>query len=164
MAEQTKTSFGMYLLIVFGIVCIAMGAYKCTKSFAGGDKSESVKKELSCEEIKSWESDDDIINSIQGTWVMDNVDYYGKRKFQFTGRTGRCWIMRNDSDEWVDDGTLEFEYSKKYDFNTKRNLGTEYAFSFKGNIGSFPFEADCVSGFFVPSDRYTYGIALLKVD
>lgn len=153
-------------MLAFTILCFAFGFYKCTRSVFGSssENSESNNKPLTCVTIQSWKNDQDIINSLQGTWVMENEDYYGKRKFEFSGNSGRCWKMESGSREWKEEGSISFESSSRYDSNTKRNLGTEYTLSYKGPVGWFSFDVDCVSGISVSSERYTYGISLLKID
>ena len=118
---------------------------------------------LKCSEIQSWKNDEDIINSIQGTWEMKNDDYYGRRRFQFTGKNGKSWKKEPNSNVWVEDESFKFRYSEKYEFNTKMNQGNEYLLNFETGLGSYTFEVNCVSGLFVPSDRYTYGVSLLKI-
>jgi hypothetical protein len=118
---------------------------------------------LKCSEIQSWKNDDDIIKSIQGTWEMEHDDYYGKRKFQFNGKTGKSWVMEPNTNQWKEDGSLKFRYIEKYENATKMNQGPEYLMNFETELGSFTFEVNCVSGFFVPSDRFTYGVSLIKV-
>lgn len=166
MKATNKMSLSTKFMMVFSLLCIAVGFYKCVGSVFGSssESSEASNEPLACETIKSWKSDQDIINSLQGTWVMENEDYYGKRKFQFSGNSGTCWKMDNGSNEWKEEGSITFESSSRYDSNTKRNVGTEYILSYKGPIGWFSFDVDCVSGISVPSERYTYGISLLKID
>ena len=61
-------------------------------TFIGCAKTES-KKGLECSEISTWNNEEDIIKSIQGTWVMEQDDYYGKRKFQFNGKNGKKLLL-----------------------------------------------------------------------
>ena len=131
-------------------------------TFIGCAKTES-KKGLECSEISTWNNEEDIIKSIQGTWVMKQDDYYGKRKFQFNGKNGKSWKMEPNSNVWVEDKSFKFRYSEKYEFNTKMNQGPEYLLNFETELGSYTFEINCISGFFVPSDRFTYGVSLLKL-
>ena len=157
---------GTKIMFAFSMLCVAFGFYKCVGTVFGSssEKKETTKELLACEEIQSWKSDQDIINSLQGTWVMENDDYYGKRKFLFSGNSGRCWKMESGSSQWREEGTISFESSSRYDHNTRRNQGTEYVLSYKGPIGWFTFDVDCISGIAVPTDRSTYGISLVKIN
>lgn len=73
-------------------------------------------------------SDDDVFNALQGTWVMENEDYYGSYKIQFTGRGGHRWKKEAGGSEWVDGGELKLFEIKKYENNTKMNQGSEYLY------------------------------------
>jgi hypothetical protein len=127
-------------------------------------KHSSDGKPLSRTEIESWKNDEDILKSLQGTWVMTNDEYYGKRKFKFEGKTGRSWKMESGSNEWKDDGKITFDYTTKYEFNTKMNQGAEYSITYDTDLGSITFDVNVISGLFVKSDRYTYGISLERID
>ncbi|MGQ2985372.1 MAG: hypothetical protein ACT6R6_11810 [Flavobacterium sp.] len=47
MADTNKTSFGMKLLMAFTVLCLAFGAYKCTKAVTGGDETDSSQRKNS---------------------------------------------------------------------------------------------------------------------
>ena len=166
MGQSNKMSFGTKFMLVFSILCIAVGFYKCTRNAFGtsSENPEDSSKPLACDVIQSWNGEQDILNSLQGTWVMENEDYYGKRKFQFSGNSGKCWKMEKGTDEWKDEGNISFDYSKKYENTSERNQGAEYEVAYKSEVGWFTFKIDCVSGIYMPSDRYTYGISLLKIE
>jgi len=164
MAQTEKTSLGVKIMMVFTFICVITGFKNCTDTLSKDSSEEPENKPLDCDTIQSWKSDQDIVNSLQGTWVMEQEDYYGKRKFQFSGNSGKCWIMEKGSNVWKEQGPIVFEESTQYKYNTKRNVGTEYILSYKGPIGWFTFDVDCISGISTPSERYTYGISLLKTD
>ena len=41
MAEEQNMTFGFKMLMAFGILCISVGAYKCTNSVFGSDKENT---------------------------------------------------------------------------------------------------------------------------
>ncbi|WP_277017314.1 hypothetical protein [Flavobacterium lindanitolerans] len=164
MAQTEKTSLGVKIMMVFTFICVITGFKNCTDTLSKDSSEEPENKPLGCEIIQLWKSDQDIVNSLQGTWVMEHEDYYGKRKFEFSGNSGKCWIMEKGGNVWKEQGTIIFEESTRYDHNTKRNVGTEYILSYKAPIGWFSFDVDCIAGISVPSERYTYGISLLRIE
>ncbi|TRW21465.1 hypothetical protein FMM05_20150 [Flavobacterium zepuense] len=157
MENNVKLSFGLKLLFIFGILCIGMGIAKLVKTFTPNET-------LGCKEIQSWKSEADIIKSLQGTWEMDHDEYYGKRRFQFSGRSGKSWIMRKGSNRWEDDGVINFEYYKTYEHNTQRNYGTEYYISYDAELGSISFEADCIIGLGTTAGGVEHGMTMHKID
>ncbi|WP_296143390.1 hypothetical protein [uncultured Flavobacterium sp.] len=148
-------SCGMFTLVILALI-IECNDYD--KESPSGSSNP-----FGCSTMKNWSSDEDVINALKGTWVMENEDYYGKYKIQFSGRTAFAWKMEEGGNEWKDYGNLYFEEIKKYEHVTKMNQGPEYLISFKSPIGTMKFEINCIGGLVMPSDRYkNYGIAFIK--
>lgn len=162
--EQKQAGKGTLILGYLTLIMIVVGlAIKCKNSFADGGESITNENPFTCGVMDKWSSEDDVINALQGIWVMENEDYYGKYKIQFSGRGGNIWKMDAGSTDWIDKGTVSLSEIKKYDNVTKMNQGAEYYLTYDVNVGSMSFDINCISGLTIASDRYPqYGIAFIK--
>lgn len=161
---QKQAGKGTMILAYFSLAIVVLGlGIKCKKSFDDDPESAASENPFTCGVMDKWSSDDDVINALQGTWVMENEDYYGKYKIQFSGHGGSIWKMDAGGTDWIDKGTVSLSEIKKYDNATKMNQGAEYYITYDVNVGSMSFDINCISGLTIASDRYPeYGIAFVK--
>lgn len=159
-----EPGIGLKIMLGISMLIIASGLImKCKKSFEGEGSSGGGDNPFSCGIMEKWSSDDDVFNALQGTWVMENEDYYGSYKIQFTGRGGHRWKKEAGGSEWVDGGDLKLFEIKKYEHTTKMNQGPEYLVRYDSDLGTMSFDINCISGLTIASDRYPqYGIAFIK--
>lgn len=161
--EQKKTGKGTIVLGYLSLAMVVVGlAMKCKNSFSEGN-SGSGQNPFSCSAMDKFTSDSDVINALAGTWVMENEDYYGKYKIQFSGNSATVWKMDAGTTEWKDHGNMTLEEVKKYVHITKMNQGPEYHISYDAEIGSMSFDINCIGGLTIASDRFPeYGISFIK--